>query len=224
LLQDAMHHDPELAEALASVNELLDAMLRFKKNLTIASEVHSRGEQFRRKALILSLHGMAEFILSNSKFFGENLVFSIVNALSALDDLEHGRQSPIFKPVSFMNRHIDPMAMRSIKAYSAWTLDLMEQAGLETKSAACDIEALLSRYIGRIGHQKSRRGATVINWRKTLKSKNAERLSGEIYRERTALFAEMNLDDKVSLRRELLTRLENVIKEFAPRAENNDPT
>src|SRR3954470_19407806 len=79
-------------------------------------------------------------------------------------------------------------------------------------------------YIGPIGNQKSRRGGTVINWRKTLRSKNSERLSGEIYRERVALNVEMNLDDKAAVRRQLLTNLENILKRFASRAENNAPT
>jgi hypothetical protein len=213
-----MCHDPEY------VDKMRDAMLRLKAKLTIACELHLSGDEHRRKALVSYLHAVAEFVQSDPDFFENDLVIPIAYALSALQDLDDGRQSPLFKPISFMNRHIDPMNMRVVKAYSAWTLDLMEQAGFETKSAAYDIEALLTRYIGPIGNQRSRRGGTVINWRKTLRSKNSERLSGEIYRERAALSVEMNLDDKAAVRRQLLTNLENILKGFTSRAENNAPT
>jgi hypothetical protein len=213
-----MHQDLEY------VDKLLDAMLRLKAKITAASELHLAGDENRRKALVYYLHAVAEFVQSDPVSFKNDLVIPIANALSALQDLDDGRQSPLFKPVSFMNRHIDPMTMRGVKAYAAWTLDLMEQAGFETRSAACDIETLLSRYVGPIGNPKSRRGGTVINWRKTLRSKNAEHLSGEIYRERAAFRVEMNLDDKAAVRLELLTKLENILKGFGFRAENNAPT
>jgi hypothetical protein len=39
-----------------------------------------------------------------------------------------------------------------------------------------------------------------------------------------ALNVEMNLDDKAAVRRQLLTNLENILKRFGFRAENNAPT
>src|SRR3954462_1213683 len=103
-----MHQDLEY------VDKLLDAMLRLKAKITAASELHLAGDENRRKALVYYLHAVAEFVQSDPVSFKNDLVIPIANALSALQNLDDGRQSPLFKPVSFMNPHTHGMTMRGV--------------------------------------------------------------------------------------------------------------
>lgn len=192
---------------------MLAALEQLERRLQQAKARFDTSGRGGREGAIVAVGAAIEFVLRVDRLRDQDLAVPLAVLMGALNDLDDGRQAEILTPATFSNRHPDDWLTRSIHAHAAATLELLMRQGFGRDEAAAHIARSLKRAGFRFGQRRGDPKNTVINWRAKLNTEKAARFDADQYRDLLES-VEIISSDRAAVRRDLLARLEHLVKAF----------
>jgi hypothetical protein len=167
------------------MTDVTAAMKRLGEALADAKHTYDNSPD-GRKAALMALAGVCEFIETVDVFRERHLVNPLVVLGTALADLDKGAVAPMLQPRFLGHRTPETSGRRYVKTYAAATMQILMDIGFPLRESAECVAGLL-RYHGFSlpGRQRQRevRWFTVAGWREELKRAPVEDQAAVAYRE-----------------------------------------
>ena len=193
-----------------------DAFSLLLNELRESKRLYEQSEDIGRAGIIYGLHAVIQFLCSFEEVEAETLAIPLSVLTAALSDHDAGIPSPLLQVNQRRGRKTDSMVRKSVRAYAALTLDLLMRTGLRREEAAKLVAAHLQK-LGVTRHgggEHAIQSGTVIRWRDNISGDIGKGFAAEIYEERRKDIGFVEGADPVTIRRDLLKRLERIVRAF----------
>ena len=180
---------------------------RLEKRLHLARNLFDQGEHGGRAGAIVATGAAVEFVLGIDRLKEQDLARPLAMLMTALSDLDDGKQSPLLAPMVFGGRPPDSHAVQTVRAYAAWTMDWLMQLDCLRMEAASQVANTLKSAGFSFGQYRGSPPNTVASWRDRLRRGKAGSFETSVWEDLLETQLKLGTDNRDALRRNFLRQL-----------------
>ncbi len=185
---------------------------RLEKRLQLARNLFDQSEHGGRAGAIMATGAAVEFVLGIDRLKEQDLARPLAMLMTALSDLDDGKQSPLLAPMVFGGRPPDSHAVQTVRAYAAWTMDWLMQLDCRRMEAASQVATTLKSAGFSFGQYRGSPPNTVASWRDRLRRGKAGSFETSVWKDLLGTPLTFGTNKKGAIRRDFHNRLGHIVR------------